>query len=166
MRIGEEVVVLITVLGVFAIVIVSLFLRHKRQHLRYQERLAAMERSLPVPFEPPPSYDSYLLRGLIWLFSGSALALFLLTLSLTNVYHRDDLEERLRRSRNLTELGATEEQVKQAMARMDSPPRREPPLPVALIGLIPIGVGAAYLIVYRSEQRRAAILPPPPGTAV
>ncbi len=85
---------------------------------RHKERLAAIDKGLELPPETPdPELDPshrrprYLLRGLVWLFSGLALGTFL--------YRAADAD-------------------------------------IGTLGLIPIGIGAAYLIFYFVEGRREA----------
>jgi Domain of unknown function (DUF6249) len=111
-----------TVLVGFAVLILlcSLALRYKRRELEHKERLAALEKGAPWPpieqvqRTAPWSPRVYLLRGLIWFFSGIGLTLFLVAMTIT--------------------LGP-------------------PLLGAAFIGLVPIGVGAAYLIFYRVEAK-------------
>jgi len=155
-------VLLFTVGGAVAVLIWSLTLRHKRQELRHQERMAAIEKGAELPAEPsemPPAPWSprvYLLRGLIWLFTGIGLSIFLLGLSTTIRPRIDTYEDRLFRAQSLRHEGATEEEIKTYLNRQDPRESGRFPEGFALLGLIPIGVGAAYLIYYRGEQRRPA----------
>jgi hypothetical protein len=86
----------------------------------------------------------YLLRGLIWLFSGVAVVIFLSRLAATDV-ERDTLESRMWRAEQLRSAGMPEEQWKRLI---DEPRQQHQRMPagLALIGLVPIGVGMAYLI--------------------
>jgi len=61
------------------------------------------------------------------------------------------LEDRLWRAQNLRHSGATEDEIKQYLSQSQTSMRREMPEGIALIGLIPIGVGLAYIIYYRGE---------------
>ncbi|MEK7407746.1 MAG: hypothetical protein AAB225_21950 [Acidobacteriota bacterium] len=139
----------------------ALHLRYKRRELHHKERLAALEKGFAAPAmlesaEPPVTPWSsrlYLLRGLIWLFSGAGLAAFLLGVGLATS-GPERLEERLWRAHRAKELGATEEQLKEVVAPRVPVPRKGIPVALALFGLVPMGVGAAYLIVYSTERRR------------
>ena len=156
---GPEFVITMMVLSAAAIIIWSLVLRYKRQQLRHQERMAAIEKSAELPAEPaerapaPWSPRIYLLRGLIWLFTGIGLTVFLFGLSLSVGAHQETIEDRLWRAQNLRRNGATEDEVKQ-LINSKEPVRKDFPEGFALIGLIPIGVGLAYIIYYRGEDKR------------
>jgi len=149
----------IMVLSAAAIIIWSLGLRYKRQQLRHQERMAALEKGAELPVEraemaPAPwSPRIYLLRGLVWLFTGIALSVFLFGISISVGAHPETIEDRLFRAQNLRHNGATEDEVKQ-LINSKEPVRKDFPEGFALIGLIPIGVGLAYIIYYRGEDKR------------
>ncbi len=159
---GPEVVIILMVLSAAAIIVNALSLRHKRHELRHQERMTALEKGAELPADPPEkppvpwSPRVYLLRGLIWLFTGLGLSVFLLGLSLTIVSHPQNFEDRLWHAQNLRRNGATEEEVKQFLNQSENQnaPRNEFPAGVSMIGLIPMGVGLAYLIYYRGESHR------------
>ncbi|MBM3745398.1 MAG: hypothetical protein FJW34_06340 [Acidobacteria bacterium] len=137
------------------------YLNHKRWAMQHQERMAALEKGLPPPAGPAaegwlsngsprglstsPSY--YLLRGLVWLFVGIATMAFFAAISATTVeesvpswYYSQPSEER----------------------KFPPPTARRQPIPVgwSTLGLIPAGVGIAYLIFYRVEGRRRKEEPP------
>ena len=146
--------ILILVLVVSAVVILlwSLNLRFRRRELQHRERLAAFEKGVPLPATSerrPWSPRTYLLHGLIWLFSGATLAIFLFGVA-EATRQPQSLESRLRNIKYLTDQGATQAQIDRYVAE-----RRDDGMPpaFALIGLIPMGVGAAYLILYRAEMR-------------
>ena len=157
-----EVAIMLMVFFAAAIIVWALFLRFKRHELRHQERMTALEKGAELPAEPPEkppvpwSPRLYLLRGLIWLFTGAGLSAFLLGLSLTIVGHTENFEDRLWRAQNLRRNGATEEEVKQFLSQSQNQnvPRDRIPAGVSLIGLIPMGVGLAYLIYYRGDSHR------------
>jgi len=159
---GPEIVITLMVLSAAFIIGWALFFRYKRHELRHKERMTAIEKGAELPAEPPEkppvpwSPRVYLLRGLIWLFTGAGLSAFLLGLSLTIVSHPERLEDRLWRAQNLRRNGATEEEIKQYLSQSQNQntPRSEFPAGVSLIGLIPMGVGLAYLIYYRGESHR------------
>ena len=156
---STEAVMTIMVLSAAAIIIWSLVLRYKRQQLRHQERMAALEKGAELPIEraeraPAPwSPRIYLLRGLIWLFTGIGLTVFLFGISVSVGAHQETIEDRLFRAQNLRHNGATEDEVKQ-LINSKEPVRKDFPEGFALIGLIPIGVGLAYIIYYRGEDKR------------
>jgi hypothetical protein len=154
-----EFVITVMVLSAAAIIIWSLVLRYKKQQFRHQERMAAIEKGAELPAEPaemPPARWSpriYLLRGLIWLFTGVGLSAFILGIALSVGNRQETYEDRLWRANNLRRQGATEEEVKQFLNSKDAE-RKDFPEGFALIGLIPMGVGLAYIIYYRGEDKR------------
>jgi len=160
MNLQSVLVITVVVLGVASVVTVLLYtlhLRYKTRENLHRERLAALEKGLssPAPVEAPlpASWNPriYLLRGLMWLFGGVTLAVFLAGATFTQ-RRPPDLEWRLWHMQRLKELGATEEQIRQDLAQRGH--RDDPPPALALAGLIPAGVGLAYLIYYRVERKR------------
>jgi hypothetical protein len=156
---SPEIPIIIMMLSAAAIIIGSLVLRFKRQQLRHQERMAAIEKGAELPLEraerpaPPWSPRVYLLRGLIWLFTGIGVGVFLLGISLSAGGHQTTLGDRLWQAQNLRHQGATEDEIKQFMSSKE-PIHKEFPEGFALIGLIPMGVGLAYILYYRGEDKR------------
>jgi hypothetical protein len=73
-----------------------------------------------------------------------------------NGSHPQTLEDRTWHAQNLRHNGATEEEIKQYLSQSpnQNAPRNDFPAGFALIGLIPMGVGFAYLIYYRGENQR------------
>ena len=143
------------------IIIWSLSFRYKRQELLHRERMAALEKGVPVPDQPsetpraPWSPRIYLLRGLVWLFSGIGLAVFLFGLSVSIGSRPQTYESRLWRAAQLRHENVPDEQIKEFLNSKE-PVRSDFPAGISLIGLIPIGVGLAYIIYYRGEERRPA----------
>lgn len=154
MRAEEVMVILIVAVG--AVIFYSLLMRFRKRELQHKERLAALEKGMPLPelSEERPSWSPriYLLRGMMWLFGGIAIAVFLGAIS-GSTSHPRSIEDRVWRARNLKNIGATEEEIKQA--ENDTTPQDKMPASVALLGLVPIGVGLAYLIYYRVESKHA-----------
>jgi hypothetical protein len=157
---AEEVVVIL-ILSVGAVIFYSLLLRYRRRELQHKERLAALEKgtSLPDLFEDylsPRSGRIYLLRGMIWLFSGIAIVTFLSAIA---GYTRQpaSMERRLERTQDLKRLGATDEQIQEAEKE---PPRDAMPWGVPLLGLVPMGIGLAYLIYYQVEKKNSGAMAP------
>jgi len=118
---------------------------------------------LPPRQDPKPwSPRVYLLRGLIWTFAGAALTVALLGAALSDHRHyrwesaellagqarkvSDDLQVPIEQARQIVEKDAAE----RAAQETGAPPA------IALFGLIPLGVGIAYLIYYRSEASQNA----------
>jgi hypothetical protein len=154
---GElAVLMMLVIASAVGIIVWSLGLRYKRRELQHKERLAALEKGMPLPtltdVETPAPWTPrvYLLRGMIWLFTGVGLTLFLGVLSVT-AQHPRSAQERVREANWLRQSGATEDQVREV--QNDTSPQYGPGLGIALIGLVPIGVGAAYLIFYRVEGK-------------
>jgi len=132
----------------------ALYMRFRRRELQHKERMAAIEKGVTLPdltdVETGPRI--YLLRGLIWLLSGIALSVFLLVLSATTQFPRS-IEQRVREANAIRMLGGTEDQIR--AAQNDTVPPDRLPYTVSLIGLVPVGVGIAYLIFYRVEAARS-----------
>ena len=144
------------ILVVGAVVIWSLMLRYRRRELQHKERLAALEKGMQLPesIGAPPEWSArpYLLKGMMWLFGGIALAVFLAGISMS-MDRPPSVEERLRRARNLRNMGASEEEIRRV--ENDPTPQDRMTEAMALLGLVPIGVGLAYLIYYRVESKNA-----------
>lgn len=131
--------------------------RNRKQQLLHVERMAALEKGVPVPvIEParPWSPRVYLLRGLIWSFSGAALMICLLGLSAsprrpTTAYDRAVEAGRLSKMTGIP-LAEAEQIVTRDRTLHDD----GLPASVALLGLIPLGVGLAYLVFYYTGETR------------
>jgi hypothetical protein len=143
-----------------AVVICALAFRHRRRELQHKERMAAIEKGAPLPAlndieqRAPWTPRVYLLRGMMWLFSGIGLTLFLAGLS-ASTFRVKSAEERVSAAQRLKDLGASEEQVREV--QNDRIPRRDLAPGFSLIGLVPIGVGLAYLLSYRAENKKHTI---------
>jgi len=141
----------------------EIILRHKRAVLRHAERMVVIEKGgvLPALDEERPRAPwtprVYLLRGMIWTFVGVALTVMLASLALTEA-HPAPLSVRLSEAQSLRTQGATEDQIRQFL---NEEARRNDGLPVgfATVGLIPIGVGLAYLVFYRKETQSPLMAP-------
>jgi hypothetical protein len=144
------------VAGAVGLVYWSLLLRYRRRELPHKERLAALEKGVALPELHDETYGAgsprvYLLRGMMWLFSGIAIMIVLGAISQATQQPRA-LERRLYDGNRLKELGATEEQIRSI--QNDTTPRDGMPFAVALLGLIPASVGLAYLIFYGLEGKK------------
>jgi hypothetical protein len=153
--IGIPELMIFVMLFAFAFLVPALLLRFKREQLRHRERMAFLEKGVELPPFPADASSrtprSYLLRGLIWLFSGIAITTFLVALTETS-QRPDTLEDRLWHAQDLRAHGSSEEMVKNYLDHPESRPGL--PIGLAFVGLIPIGVGAAYLVFYRGEQKQ------------
>lgn len=134
-----------------------LFLRYRKQMLAHQERMVAIEKGASLPPLPAENGSAnprlYLLRGLIWLLAGFGLTVFLIGLSTTSV-QPVPLSQRLFDAQRLRADGGTPEQVERLINTQES--RQRIPIGLALIGLVPVGVGLAYLIFYAGERKHVA----------
>ena len=138
------------------IMMAALATRYKHRELQHRERLAAIEKgaALPVLEEPatgsrPFNPRTLLLRGLVWLFIGIGIVVSLGAVTLFSMGEKSAYE-RVSQANFARANGATDEQVRMIM----NDRRGDGPGPgIALIGLIPMGVGLAYLITWRSERR-------------
>jgi hypothetical protein len=146
-----ETFIFLAAVGLF---VYALYLRFRRRELLHKERMAALEKGAALPdltdIEVGPRI--YLLRGMIWLLSGLALSIFLLVLSATTQFPKS-AEERFREANTIARLGGTAEQIQQA--QNDTGRQQRLPYAVSLIGLVPVGVGVAYLVFHRVETKRS-----------
>jgi hypothetical protein len=145
-------------------------LRAYQARTAHQERMMALDRGVdikPILLSATPAFGHriYLLRGLLWLFVGAALAG---TLAVTSPLFRtaergpqEKLEFKLLRARSLKDLGATAEQIDAMEKQIEQAERRhEPPANLVIIGLIPMSAGLAYLIFFGIEELRLRRIPP------
>lgn len=157
---GTDFLIFLVIMAV-VVILPSLLMRYKWQELRHRERMAALEKGAQLPIEPaenaPWTPRIYLLRGLIWLFSGIAVVIFLGGLAATDL-QSDTLESRMWRAEQLRSAGMPEEQWKRVINE-PAQQRQRIPVGLSLIGLVPIGVGMAYLIFYAGERRQMGRVP-------
>jgi Domain of unknown function (DUF6249) len=147
------------------LVVALLIMRHRNQQMRHQERLAALEKGVPLPpgaAQAPWSPRVYLLRGLIWTFTGAALIIALLVAALTSHRHYPESAEMMAlKARNVSQyLQIPMDQARQIVAKDEAERTAEDngaPAALALFGLIPLGVGLAYIIYYRSDASRGNV---------
>jgi hypothetical protein len=123
MPITEAVIPLTAIVASVGLAMLAIYFRHMRYRMYHRERMAAIEKNLPLPedfFELParPIDSAYLLRGLIWLAVGVGSVIFFVTMALTE--GDKDLYS------------------------------------IATLGLVPIGVGIAYLVTRWNEMKKAA----------
>jgi hypothetical protein len=136
----------------FFVIFVALAYRYHVRELDHKQTLAAIEKGVnpPLPQSAPWTPRTYLLHGMIWLFAGLASFIALAAVAVTS--HRPYPAEMLvRAATEAREHGATPQEVQMILGG-----RQEEGIPIGLafLGLIPIGVGLAYLIFYRVENRK------------
>jgi hypothetical protein len=157
-------------MAALAVTLVVLYLRHRNQQMLHQERMAALEKGTAIPLGPAPAPWSarvYLLRGLIWTFTGAALVICLFGISSVIVTQRNESAETMAwKAKNVSEnLQIPLDQARQIVEKDDAARTNATPVPVALLGLIPLAVGLAYLVFhYTGDSRKlpAAARPEPP----
>ncbi len=154
-----EIFIFFVSLLTLVIIVVALYFRYRKLQLYHQERMAAMEKGIAVPNgytqAAPWSPRVYLLRGLVWSFVGIAFIVSFLAIA-RSTQRPESAESALWRAHNLTNynLGISAEEAKQIVEK-DRESRQEGiPFGMALLGLIPVGVGMAYLIFYYTGDWR------------
>jgi len=135
-----------------------LSLRHRKALMEHEERMAALEKGAGIPAAPestPGSVRTYLLRGMIWAFAGVALSVLLLGVSLSD-RRPEPAESRMVRAQQLSvRVGIPLEQAVRVIEQDHSAGYRGGMSPAAaLIGLVPVAVGLAYLLFYATDERR------------
>ena len=150
--------VLVLVLCIATTIAWSLTLRFRRRELLHREWMAALEKGMPLPdlaaFESTECGPRmYLLKGLVWLACGVTLSIFIGSLWLTT-WERPPVSAQIRDAQALRELGYSTEEIRRMIPFQ---PQREPDFPVglSLLGIVPAGVGVAYLVFYRGERSRS-----------
>ncbi len=139
---------LTTILIIFAMVS-----RYKQRELQHRERMAAVEKGTPLP-EPATQLAPFhprtlLLRGMLWLFTGLALTVAFSAIVITG-QRQEPAWERVDEANRAKANGASDAEIVQIMNdRHSSGPN--PGIP--LLGLVPMGIGLAYLLTWRSERR-------------
>jgi hypothetical protein len=141
------------------VILAVLQLRHRNLESLHQERMAALEKGAALPMMPGPAPWSprvYLLRGLIWSLAGVALIVCLYGISSTVSSDRvDSAESKAYAARNLARnLEIPLDQANQIVEHDAMSGRQGPQRSIALLGLIPLAVGLAYLVFYFSDPSR------------
>lgn len=153
--------VMTAIMGVgLVIVVLVLFSRNQKQQLVHRERMVALEKGVAVPSAEPPrpwSPRVYLLRGLIWSFSGVALFICLLGLSAASRRPQSG-SDRAFEARRLSDMaGISREEANRIIEKDAAQTTIGMPATIALLGLIPLAVGLAYLVFYQTgEPERSA----------
>jgi hypothetical protein len=140
----------------FVLVLAVLYLRYRQKLMLHQERMSALEKGTSIPLGPEPAPWSprvYLLRGLIWSFSGAALIVCLLGLAWSS-QRPQSAEFVAMRAREISRyLEIPIDQARQ-IAEKDQAERQGMPLGIALLGVMPLAVGLAYLVFYFNDDSR------------
>jgi len=139
----------------FALVLAALFLRNRQQYMLHQERMSALEKGTAIPLGPEPapwSPRAYLLRGLIWSFSGVALIVCLLGLSWSTGRPTSAVDVSYRARTLSQNLDIPLDQARRIVEQDQS--RTDLPAGVSLLGVIPLAVGLAYLVFYFTDDSR------------
>jgi hypothetical protein len=142
-------------IATLVIVLASLFLRYRQLQMLHKERLAALEKGIAGAIGQtlaPRSPRVYLLRGLMWSFAGTSLMILLLGIAISSRWP-EPTELIMVRAKSLEQRTHISSEEARQIAEKD---RRQfgYPLSAALIGLIPVGVGVAYLVFYYIDTRR------------
>ncbi len=137
----------------FVVVFLALAYRYRVRELDHKQTLAAIEKGVDPPARQsaPWTARTYLLHGMIWLFAGLASFIALTAVAITS--HKPvSWESRLAAVNDARFRGATPEELKLLL----DAPREDEGIPIGLgfLGLIPVGVGLAYLIFYRVESKK------------
>ena len=147
---------LFLLLGTLVVIVVSLYFRYRNLQMFHQERMAALDKGTTVPAGhtfAPWSPRVYLLRGLLWSFAGLALMVSLLGIA-ASTRSPESAESTLWRAKSLARsLGVSAEEAKQIVEQDRNSRRNGVPYSVALLGLIPFGVGMAYLVFYYTGEK-------------
>jgi hypothetical protein len=145
------------VVAIQVVILAALYLRYRYWQMLHQERLAALEKGIAGPMGSmlgPGSPRAHLLRGLLWSFAGTALIICLLGIAASS--HRpESADVTLWRAKNLAQsLNISAEEARQIAEKDREVRQNGMPFSVALLGLIPVGVGLAYLVFYYTGERR------------
>ncbi|HLY15661.1 MAG TPA: hypothetical protein VKR61_00485 [Bryobacteraceae bacterium] len=156
---AQAAIISVFMFGVLVLMLTLLLLRHRNQQMLHQERLAALEKGTDIPMGRGPAPWSprvYLLRGLIWSFSGAALMVCLLGLSAAS-QRPESAEQMAWSAQNVSNaLSIPLDQARQIVEKDQVLHAHGMPPGVALLGLIPLGVGLAYLVFYYTDASRKA----------
>ena len=153
------------VFPVFGLILAALLMRNRQQYLLHQERMAALEKGTAIPLGPEPapwSPRAYLLRGLIWSFGGVALIVFLLGVAWSTQQPPRAVDV-LYRARSLSQnLDIPLDQARRIVGQ------GEPGMPVgvALLGVVPLAVGLAYLVFYFTDDSRKRLTAEAPSESI
>lgn len=142
-------------IAVLMIVLVALYSRYRNLQFFHQERMTAIEKGTPAPVGhmlAPWSPRVYLLRGLLWSFAGVALIISLIGIA-ASTHRPESAESILWRANSMARsLNISPDEAKQ-IAEKDAR-QNGMPTSLCLLGLIPVGVGLAYLVFYYTGDKQ------------
>ena len=147
----------ILLLSALAIVLAVLYIRFRNHQMLHQERMAALEKGVDVPLGRGPAPWSprlYLLRGLIWSFGGAALIVCLLGIAYSSQRPESAVNMAYRAGNLAQSLSIPLDQAKQLVEKDRASRVNGMPPGVALLGVIPLAIGLAYLVFYYSDESR------------
>ena len=142
---------------VLALVLAMLYSRYRQKLMLHQERMSALEKGTSIPLGPEPAPWSprvYLLRGLIWTFSGAALIVCLLGLAWASSRPQSATLVAMRAREISRSLEIPIDQARQIAEKDGAAERQGMPLGIALLGVIPLAVGLSYLVFYFTDDSR------------
>jgi hypothetical protein len=140
-----------------AVTLMALYGRHRNEQMLHQERMAGLEKGVlaPAPLLPAPwSPRVYLLRGLIWSLAGVALIVFLLGMALSTEQHATAESMAYDAQHVARNLSIPVDQAMQIVEKDRVGRNYGTPASIALLGLIPLAVGLAYLVFYYTDPSR------------
>ncbi len=151
--------ILAIIVATLVVILASLFMRYRNLQMLHRERLASLEKGAESPIGQTLALWSprmYLLRGLLWSFAGTALIICLLGIAASS--HRPEAADTtLWRAKNLERtLSISAEEARQIAEKDREVRQTGMPLSIALLGLIPLSVGLAYLVFYYTGDTRRA----------
>jgi amino acid transporter len=153
---------------IFVLILAMLYLRYRQKLMLHQERMSALEKGTAIPLGPEPapwSPRGYLLRGLIWSFSGAALIVCLLGISWSS-QRPQSAEFVAMRAREISRyLDIPIDQARQIAEKDAATEKAGMPPGVALLGVIPLAVGLAYLVFYFTDDSQKRLTAEAPGDA-
>ncbi len=152
----DTIILLVFFIAALIIILVALYFRYRKQQLLHQERMASLEKGIPIPeaYTPAPwSPRIYLLRGLLWSCAGLALCISLLGIAISTQRPLSATDV-IYRAKNLSSsAGISFEEARQIIDKDQKSGQEGMPSAVALLGLIPLGVGVAYLVFYNTGDK-------------
>jgi cbb3-type cytochrome oxidase subunit 3 len=146
--------VFVLLLGLVLILAVA-YLKHRKQAMLHEERMAALEKGTAIPLGPEPapwSPRAYLLRGLIWSFSGVALIVCLLGIAWSTQRPYAAVYTAYRAKTVSKSFDIPLDQARQIVDEEQA--ARGMPAGVAVLGVVPLAVGLAYLVFYFTDDSR------------
>ena len=151
-----EVVMIVLLACGLILTLAILFLRNRKQQLLHVERMAALEKGVSLPLAEPRPWSPrvYLLRGLVWSFSGAAIFICLLALA-EGSRRQESAEQMTYEAKRLSDFaGISFEEAKQIVAKDTALHAHGMPDSVAWLGFLPLSVGLAYLVFYYTGESR------------